>query len=102
MEKSIRFLVFCFLVLCSSCTDNKDLPSLGSITFTSSDDCDIRLFDSRGRQVAHEPYETGKPPVVVDMKSTGIFVIHAEGAGVLKKEPVTYPGGNIDYYIDFR
>jgi hypothetical protein len=61
----------------------------------------MRLFDSHGRQVAHEQLEVSNPPVVVNMKSTGVFIIHAVSGGSTVKKPITYMGGNIEYQIEF-
>jgi hypothetical protein len=35
------------------------------------------------------------------MKSTGVFIIHAESAGKEIKKPLTYLSGNLEYYIEF-
>jgi hypothetical protein len=97
----LKFLIlnFSFLILLVACSEDKEI---GSISFTSNQDCDIRLFDSHGRQVAREQYEVGKAPAVVQMKSSGVFVIHAESQGqVTKKEPITYVTGNMEHYIEF-
>ena len=100
---SLRFaplILFCAL-LCS-CKDYNDLPTLGTITFSTTHDCDLRLFNSKGDQVAREHLEAERPPIVINMKETGVFIIHAEAEGMKTiKEPITYHSGNIEHYIEF-
>ena len=81
---------------------------LGSIIFTSEHDCDIRLFHSNGAQIDRVMYEVGKPPVVVQMKSSGVFIVHATRVGAghalpekTIKEPITYIRGTLEYFIAF-
>jgi len=83
-----------------SCSAND--PILGAINFTASHDCDIRLFDSAGREIAHEKYELGKAPVVVQMSRSGIFIVRAVNGDKTYKEPLTFVNGNIEYYIEFQ
>jgi len=107
--KSAKLLIlnFSFLILLafSSC---KEETVIGSLSLSSSHDCDIRLFDSQGRQIARENYETEKPPVIIQMKHSGVFIVHAEfvGAGLAPaqtkiKDPIAYPGGVFEHYIEF-
>jgi len=95
------------LVMFFACSDPAP-AHLGTIVFTASHDCDIRLFDCTGNQIAREQYEVGKSPAVVNMKSSGVFVVHAVfvGAGLAParttiKEPMAYHSGNLEYYIEF-
>ena len=96
---NIRFLCILVILVVSACSHDDEM--IGAITFTSSVNCDIRLFDSRGRQVGREYYEVGKNPAVIQMKSTGIFIVHATNGNQTIKEPITYIGGNLDYYLRF-
>jgi hypothetical protein len=94
-------LILVIMVSCSCSTTPDPDGRLGSIMFTATHDCDIRLFDSNGRQVAREQWEIGKPPAVVQMKSSGIFVIHADNGEKTIKEPITFVRGNIEHCIEF-
>ena len=96
----------CFLFFCSACVFSPihDLP--GSITFTANDDCEIRLFTTDSVQIAREYYELGKAPFIVPMKEPGEYMIIAVRAGLALapktvKEPILYPGGKFEYYIEF-
>jgi len=89
-------IVLFFLSACSV-----DEPILGSISFTASHDCDIRLFDSAVRQIAHQQYEIEKSAVIVSMKRSGVYVVHAVSDAKTIKESLTFVNGNIDYYIEF-
>jgi len=99
----MKKVLFLFLIFFAACSDPADAPELGTIMFTSNFDCDIRLFAANnGEQLAREFYEVGKDPFIVKMKSTGIFVLHAESPGKkTKKEPLTYNGGNLEHFIEF-
>jgi hypothetical protein len=79
--------------------DPGDQP--GTIMFTSNYDCEIRLFDSDTTQLVREFYELGKAPAVVRMTTTGVFILQTTAAHQSKKEPLTYSGGNMEYYIEF-
>ena len=100
-------LSFLFFSACSVFYPIYDPPQLGTIMFTSNEDCEIRLFDSQGRQVTRENYELGRAPVIVQMTSSGVFVVRAVSVGSALtpsktfKEPITYVGGNMEYYIEF-
>jgi hypothetical protein len=83
-----------------ACSD-ADPDAIGTLSITSTHDCDIRVFDSHGRQLDRQHYEVGKAPAVVTMKSTGIFIVHAVSGNTTIKEPITYAGGNLNYYIEF-
>jgi hypothetical protein len=104
--KFFKFLILnsSFLILFAACSDNADpATGLGTIMFTSNVDCEIRLFAANnGEQLARDFYEVGKEPIVIQMKSTGIFVLNAESPGKkTKKEPLAYNGGNMEHYIEF-
>jgi hypothetical protein len=82
----------------------------GTIMFTATHDCDIRLFDSDSVQIAREHYEVGKKPAIVYMKSSGEFTVHAVGYGFDPSlypdpkpyiQPLTYKNGILEYYIEF-
>jgi hypothetical protein len=98
----MKYSLFIFLfsvAFFAACSETDDI---GTIAFTASHDCDIRLFNSKGEQIAREPYEVGKAPAVVYMKSSGVFIVHAASDGqTTVKEPVTYVGGNMEYFIEF-
>ena len=100
-HKFVLFLSILIAIFFVACFDGA--PSeRGSITFTATHDCDIRLFDSQGRQIARDSYEVGKPPTIINMKTTGLFFVLAETPdGKTKKEPIPFPGGNIEHYIEF-
>ena len=66
------------------------------------------LITNEPKRIAREHYEVGKAPAIVYMKSSGVFVVHAEfvEAGLVParktvKESVTYVNGNIEHYIEF-
>ena len=102
-----RGLLFFFLSACVfyPIYDPEDLP--GSILFRATHDCEIRLFDSDTIQIARDFYEVGKAPFIVYMKATGEYIVHASfppsggTKGGYFEKPLTYPGGNIEYYIEF-
>ena len=95
----LTFLTF-FCILLPSCLDD-DERVIGSISFTADADCDIRLFDSNGRQIARGNYELEKAPFVVSLKHSGVYVVHAESEGKpTKKDPVTFVV-SMEYYIEF-
>ena len=97
--KFYKFLLIVLIVLTvPSC---KDDPEIGTISFTSSADCDIRLFDSRGEQVARVHYELAKTSAVVTMKRSGVYIVQAVNGDTTYKEPIAYPGGNLEYHITF-
>ena len=80
----------------------KDDPIIGSITFTASHNCDVRLFDSQGREIAHVTCDLTRQPAVVEMTRSGLFVVLAECPGKESvKESLPYPGGDIQHYIQF-
>jgi hypothetical protein len=92
-----KILFLCFIIL-YACSEDKDI---GTISFTSNRDCEIRLFDSHGRQTGHKHYEAGNSPAVMDMKRSGIYVVYAASADKTIKEPLTYMGENLEYHIEF-
>jgi hypothetical protein len=94
------FPFFIFALALFACSD-PDPAQIGTIAFTSNADCSFRLFDGSGRQCAHDVYCLGQSPAVVRMKSTGVFIIHAESAGKEIKKPITYLSGNLEYFIEF-
>ena len=98
--KRIRIiLIACILMICAAC---KEMEPVGSIAFTAAVDCQFRLFDSKGREIAFENYEVGKEAAVVEMKSTGVFVLQATSEGKESvKEPLHYHGGDVEYFIEF-
>jgi len=97
---SSRILLVVFLTVSCSQDDNS-LPTVpGTIQFTSSHDCEFRLFDSDGRQLVREFYRPGSV-TVVRMKTTGIFILHAVSASKTIKVPISYIGGNKEYFIEF-
>jgi len=100
--KFYKFLPIVLIVLTvttfSTC---KDDPEIGTISFTSSADCDIRLFDSRGEQIARVHYELAKTSAVVTMKRSGVYIVQAVNGDTTYKEPIAYPGGNLEYHITF-
>ena len=95
----LKFLIVLIVLTVPACSD--DDPILGSISFTSSADCNIRLFDSNGREIARENYEVGKAPFVVQMKRSGIFIVRAVNGDKTYKEPLTYAISNHEYFIEF-
>ena len=99
--KDLRlFFILSILFFFAACS-NDDEPIQGSITFTSNADCDIRLFNSNGKQIDRGQYEVEKPPFVVSLKRTGVYVVHAESAGkATKKDPITF-FGSMEYFIEF-
>ena len=101
MKSKLLILNFSFLILLTVPACSDDDPILGSISFTSSADCNIRLFDSNGREIARENYEVGKAPFVVQMKRSGIYIVRAVNNNQTYKEPLTFVNGNIEYFIEF-
>ena len=96
-------IVVAFIIVLLALTGCKDKDVVqGTIKLTASESCDIRLFDSQGRQVARGAYELEKEPVTFEMKSTGLFVILAKTTdGKEKREPLPLPGGEIEHHIKF-
>ena len=94
----MKKFLFLFLIVLYSCSKEE---SIGTIAFTSNRDCEIRLFDSQGRQTGHEHYIVGGSPAVMDMKRSGVYVVHAVSADRTIKEPLTYMGENLEYHIKF-
>jgi len=96
------FFLLCVIFFAAACSDATNPPDIGSIAFTSTHDCDFRLLDSHGRQIARDFYELGKQPIIVRMTNSGLYVVHAESPGQKTiKVPLPYPGGNIEHYIEF-
>ena len=98
--RPIRLICLICPLLFFACSGADD-TQLGTIMFTANADCDIRLFYSQGSQLARVQYEVGKAPAVVNMKSSGVFVVHAVSSDKTVKEPITYVNGNLDHYIEF-
>jgi len=96
--KYLRLFFLLSILFFASC---KDDPIIGSISFTASHDCDIRLFDSNGNQIARDQYETEKAPFIVQMKLSGIFIVRAVNGDKTYKEPLTFVNGSIEYFIEF-
>ena len=95
------FCLFSVLLFTASCS-NDEYYSIGTISFYSDVDFEFWLFNNRGNQVAHDSYENGNRPIVVNMKSTGIFVLQATSADDTKMtQTLTYLGGNIHCKVDF-
>jgi len=98
-QKLIFFLSIIIALFFAACSE--DPAERGSITLTATHDCDIRLFDSQGRQIARENYEVGKEPVIIKMQYSGVFIIHAVSSDKTVKEPITFHSGHIEHYIEF-
>jgi len=90
--------MFLFFLAACSVENDKDI---GTILFSSSHDCDIRIFDSAGRQTARISYELGKVPELVYVKRSGVYIVHAVSGNLEYKEPLTFVNRNIEYYIEF-
>jgi hypothetical protein len=99
-KKFIYFISLLCILFFAACSDDDTAP-IGTISFTSTHDCDFRLFDSHGRQVARDQYEVGKPPTVITMKSSGAYIVQATNDEKTVNQPFAYPGGNMNYYIEF-
>ena len=101
----MKKFAFLFLIASLSSCDVfypiHDYPWEGEILFTSNYDCEFRIFNSDTVQIIRDVYELGKHPTSVRMKSTGVFILHAESASKSKKTSFTYGGGNVSYYIEF-
>ena len=105
-KQFLKFLIFFFgpfFLAVPSCSDGDPSPEHGTIMFTSNADCDIRLFDCDSIQIARQHYEVGKYPVIVSMKSSGEYIVHALNYSSQKtlQSPLIYKGGNLEYYIEF-
>ncbi|MCL2436253.1 MAG: hypothetical protein FWD09_09000 [Lentimicrobiaceae bacterium] len=96
--KYLRLFSLLSVLFFASC---KEDPIIGSISFTASHDCDIRLFDSNGNQIARDQYETEKAPFVIQMKRSGAYIVHAVHEDKTIKEPIAYPGGVFERFIEF-
>jgi len=106
----IQLFSYSVIFFFASCVDYPIYDRPGSITFTATHDCEIFLFTSDTVQIARDYYELGKAPFIVPMKETGVFIVHAVGAGLAPapapahnpfKETLIYPGGHIEFYIEF-
>jgi hypothetical protein len=100
--KTTHILPFVLILFFIACSDG-DAPERGTITFTATHDCDIRLLDSIGRQIARQNYEVGRAPVIFYVNNPGLFFVCAVTVGNNKtyKEPFTYHSGHIEHYIEF-
>jgi len=97
MKKTISLLLF--LCLISGCI--KDDTYIGTIMLTSDTTCVIRVFNTNGNQIFCADYEEGKPPLIVSVQYTGVYIIHAVSSKKTVKNPLPYFGGNIEYFIEF-
>lgn len=99
--KAVCLFALLTVVFFTACSQGEE-PILGSIMFTSNEDCKIYLFDGAGRDIASGDYEVGKDPFVVQMKRTGIYVLLAKSSGKKDiKEPLSYMPGTMEHYIEF-
>jgi len=98
----LSFSGFLFLIFLSFSSCRHEETILGDISFTSNEDSRIHLFDSNGRQIDNALYEVGKSPFIVQMKSSGVFIVHAvsEGKPAIQN-PLTFVSGSLDYFIEF-
>ena len=99
MKKLIFVL---FPVLLFSCETNDNQP-LGSLLITANvDSCEFRIFDSQGRQIAKDIFDSQYIDFIsIPMKSSGVFIIHAVYRDKSIKEPITYYSGVLEYCIEF-
>ena len=97
------FLSVLIVAFAPSCTDSDNNQRVGTIMFTSTHDCDIRLFDNQCGLIAREYYEVGKDPVIFYMKNAGIYIVHAICAitSATYKKQIDYRSGNVEYCIEF-
>ena len=71
---------------------------------TATEECNFKILTvSDGRMIVSGVYEPGRAPTVVSIKSTGIYIIYAQTYNGKKthKRPLNYPGGNLEYHIEF-
>ena len=98
MKKTTLLLLLSFLI--SGCI--KDDTFIGVITLTSDTDCFVRVFNTDGSQILSADYESNrKTPLIVSVRSVGVYIIHAESAKKTVKKPLPYFGGNLEYFIEF-
>ena len=91
-------LLLSFLI--SGCI--KDDNYIGTIMLTSDTDCIVKVFNADGSQIFHSDYEANrKTPLIVSVRSTGVYIIHAESTKKIVKKPLPYFGGNLEYFIEF-
>lgn len=95
---AMKKIIILFSIILFACSDEQPI---GSISFSSDIDCDIRIFDSAGRQIAHEKYKVENIPVVVTMNRTGIYVVRAVSEEKTVKNNFAYTGGDVPYFIIF-
>jgi hypothetical protein len=96
MKHIIPLLLLSLLISCE-----KYNTYIGTIMLTSDTDCIVRVFDTDGSQIFYSDYESGKPPLIVSVRSVGVYIIHAESIRKTVKKPLPYLGGNIEYFIEF-
>ena len=97
-----KIFVFLIVVLLFSCKTNDNQP-LGSLLITANvDACEFWIFDSTGRQIAKEIYDSQYANFVsIPMVSSGVFIVYAEYQNKSIKEPITYHSGIYEYCIEF-
>ena len=98
----MKKLIFILFVLFASCS-SEESQEIGSLLITANvDNCEFRIFDSTGRQIANEIYDSQYVHFVsVPMKSSGIYIILAEYRDKEVKKPITYKSGILEYCIEF-
>ena len=99
----MRKLIFVlFPVLLFSCETNDNQP-IGSLLISANvDTCEFWIFDSSGRQIAREIYDSQYVRFVsIPIKESGIYIILAEYRDKEVKKPITYKSGILEYCIEF-
>jgi len=98
----MKKLIFILFVLFASCS-SEESQEIGSLLITANvDNCKFRLFDSNGRQIAKDVYDSQYVRFVsIPMKESGIYIILAEYRDKEVKEPITYHSGILEYCIEF-
>jgi len=97
-----KLLFILLIVVFASCESNENKP-LGSLLITANvDACEFRIFDSNGRQIAKDIYDSQYVKFVsIPMVTSGVFIILAEYRDKEVKEPITYHSGILEYCIEF-
>ena len=97
-----KIFILLTVIFCVSCETN-DNQTLGSLLITANvDACEFRIFDSSGRQIAKDIYDSQYMRFVsIPMERSGVFIIYAEYRDKSIKTPITYPGGIYEYCIEF-
>ena len=98
----MKKLIFILFVLFTSCSLDES-QEIGSLLITANvDACEFRIFDSNGRQIAKDIYDSQYVKFVsIPMETSGIFIILAEYRDKEVKEPITYHSGILEYCIEF-